>query len=349
MDPLSISATCIGLASTIARTSLVVIGFVKDVRAARADLDAVSRELLSLKTVLELLADDVNDSTTQSIPQTLQKQIAGIVTNCTGVVVDIEQTLKKHEGGKLNKAAKWVACGKNDVTKLRSSLEAHKSALETALDMVTLTLAREIKADTQEILNDTSAIKEDTAQISAIREDTSHILAEIARLQEKLPRDGNQRNAGFMLERYLDNLTSYAETVCDTFSDGSDGSRPTSRPGSSGGEAVPQTMIKVTESGAILPPDPRAAFPAPIQHEHIQKSADAERSAGFNGYAHSEGSTLIDPPPDTEAPADLDDPWKTTLWSTTAADDPASISTADRVYKRKKRRNIFGNLKAKFN
>lgn len=138
MNPLSVTATCIGLASTITRTSLVVMDFVQDVRTARSDLDAVSRELLSLKTVLELLADDVNDSTGQSIPQTLQKQIAGIVTNCTGVVVDIEDTLKKHDGGKLSQAAKWVASGKNDVAKLQSSLEAHKSALEIALDMVTL-------------------------------------------------------------------------------------------------------------------------------------------------------------------------------------------------------------------
>ena len=138
MDPLSITATCIGLASTITRTSLVVIGFVKDVRAARSDLDLVSRELLSLKTVLELLADDADDSSSRSIPQTLQNQIAGIVRNCTGVVVDIEQTLKKHEGGKVIKAAKWVASGKSDVNRLQLSLEAHKSALEIALDMVTL-------------------------------------------------------------------------------------------------------------------------------------------------------------------------------------------------------------------
>jgi hypothetical protein len=68
-------------------------------------------------------------------------------------------------------------------------------------------MARGIKADTNEIRNDTSAIKQDTAQI----------LADIARLQEQLPQDANRHNtSGFMLERYLDNLTSYAETVCDT-------------------------------------------------------------------------------------------------------------------------------------
>jgi hypothetical protein len=53
-------------------------------------------------------------------------------------VLDIEETLKKHEGGKLGKAAQWVAFGKNDVVKLRSNLEAYKSALEIALEMVTL-------------------------------------------------------------------------------------------------------------------------------------------------------------------------------------------------------------------
>lgn len=115
-----------------------MIGFVKDVRAARSDFDTVSRELLSVKIVLELLADDVDEYTNHSILQTLKKQIAGIVTNCTSVVVDIEGTLKKNDGGKLNKAAKWVASGRNDIAKLQSSFEAHKSALETALDMVTL-------------------------------------------------------------------------------------------------------------------------------------------------------------------------------------------------------------------
>jgi hypothetical protein len=84
MDPLTITATCVSLASTITRTSLLVFDFMKDVRAARSDLDAVSRELHSLKTVLQLLAEDANDSANDSIPQTLQKQISGIVTNCTG-------------------------------------------------------------------------------------------------------------------------------------------------------------------------------------------------------------------------------------------------------------------------
>jgi hypothetical protein len=82
---------------------------VRDVRGARSDLDAVSRELLSLRTVLELLADDVADPS--KFPDSLKKQITGIVTNCEGVVVQIEQALAKHDGSRLSKAAQWGHVG----------------------------------------------------------------------------------------------------------------------------------------------------------------------------------------------------------------------------------------------
>lgn len=65
-------------------------------------------------------------------------------------------------------------------------------------------IAREIKDDTEQFRNDTTVIKEDTA----------HIIAEIARLQVRLP-EGERAGGtghGFALQRYLDNLTSYAES-----------------------------------------------------------------------------------------------------------------------------------------
>jgi hypothetical protein len=54
------------------------------------------------------------------------------------VLEEIEEKLKKHSGNMIDKAARWAINGQNDVAKLRSSLEAHKSALEIALDMVAL-------------------------------------------------------------------------------------------------------------------------------------------------------------------------------------------------------------------
>jgi hypothetical protein len=138
MDPLSIATGCVSLVVSISKLTISISGFVREVRGARSDLDAVSRDLLSLKTVLELLAEDASDSNDTVFPETLRKQVTGIIANCTGVLEQIEEVLKKHSGNRIDKAAKWAISGQNDVAKLRSSLEAHKSALEIALDMVAL-------------------------------------------------------------------------------------------------------------------------------------------------------------------------------------------------------------------
>jgi hypothetical protein len=82
--------------------------------------------------------------------------------------------------------------------------------MEELLILFFTVITKKIEANTQEIRTDTLAIKQDTAQI----------LCKISRLQEQLPRDVNLYNtSGFMLEKYLEGLTSYAESVCDTYSD----------------------------------------------------------------------------------------------------------------------------------
>jgi hypothetical protein len=69
---------------------------------------------------------------------------------------------------------------------------------------------------TREIKNDTTHLKNDT---EAIRNDTAEILLEIARLRAQLPDDQatlqpKTEASESTLARYLDDLTSYAETVC---------------------------------------------------------------------------------------------------------------------------------------
>jgi hypothetical protein len=80
-------------------------------------------------------------------------------------------------------------------------------------DVLPRTVLNDIKTDTEKIYTNTSTIPE-------IKENTALILAEIAHLQERLPHDAVQNHTSqFMLGKYLDDLTSYAATVCDTFSD----------------------------------------------------------------------------------------------------------------------------------
>jgi hypothetical protein len=138
MDPLTITTTCITLVATIGKVSIQINTFVRQVRDSRRDLDAVSRELHSLENILNILSDEDNDQEKQAaLPPNLVAQIAGIMSNCGVVLVQIQASLEKHGGGGLRKGVKWTVSGREDMDKLRSSLEAHKSALGLTLDFAT--------------------------------------------------------------------------------------------------------------------------------------------------------------------------------------------------------------------
>ncbi|KAH7253776.1 uncharacterized protein BKA55DRAFT_593431 [Fusarium redolens] len=138
MDPLSIATGCATLISTIGTLSLSINSFVRTCREARGDLDRVARELLSLQTVLELIQEDVTDES-KTLPTTLERHVSGIVTNCNSVVVELQECITKYGGdNRLKSKAGWAINGQGDVAKLRSNLEAHKAALELALDMLSL-------------------------------------------------------------------------------------------------------------------------------------------------------------------------------------------------------------------
>lgn len=136
MDPLSITVACVSLTATIAKTSTSVTLFVRAVRSARSDLDGVSRELASLTNILELLAEDAKE--VDNFPDTLRKHITGILANCELVLVEVQRLITKYDKPGIAAGTKWAFGGSEDVAKLQLSLEAHKSALEIALEMVAL-------------------------------------------------------------------------------------------------------------------------------------------------------------------------------------------------------------------
>lgn len=203
VDPLSIATGCASLITTIGSLTLSITSFVRSCREARSGLDRVSRELHFLQTVLELIQEDAKDDT-KPFPETIQRHVSGIVTNCNSAVVEVQACITKYGDGKVRNKAAWVLNGQGDMEKLRSSLEAHKSALELALDMLTLSVTKDIKADTTEILNVTAAIKDDTSQI---RE-------EIARLRARLPATAAASN-DYILQKFLEDMATHTESTLD--------------------------------------------------------------------------------------------------------------------------------------
>jgi hypothetical protein len=131
MDPVSLSTACVGLITAISQLSVQITGFVSSVRDARKDMDAVSRELISLTLCLEALRDD---SQKIHFPETL----LGIFGSCDRITKQMQELLTKLSSGDVVARLRWTVAARDEMNKLRSSLESHKSALDIALDMASL-------------------------------------------------------------------------------------------------------------------------------------------------------------------------------------------------------------------
>ena len=137
MDPFSITTGCLAIVTTIGQLSLAITNFVRQARHTRHDLDAVSGELGSLRTVLEMIAEDFA-SPNDEILTRLGSQIDGLLKECDRVLAEIAQLLSRFGNGSIVTASQWAISGKSDVDRLRSSLEAHKTGLSLALDVANL-------------------------------------------------------------------------------------------------------------------------------------------------------------------------------------------------------------------
>lgn len=89
---LAITVACASLISGIVTLSQQITTFVSSVRNARNDMDAVSRELSSLKLSLEALR---HDSSNINFPESLQQNLVGVLQNCNDVSQQMQDLLKK--------------------------------------------------------------------------------------------------------------------------------------------------------------------------------------------------------------------------------------------------------------
>jgi hypothetical protein len=212
MDPLSITASSIAVIQLITKTSTSISSFIRNVRESRSDLDTIDNELQSIRRTIELLHEDLtvgaDGETSGSLPDQLEEQIAGILQSCITTVKDINETLERYRhriASSVGSQIRWALNGRTDIQKSRMVLESQRRALQIAVDVLTWTIARDIKKDTTLILEDTSHLKKDTARI----------LEEIATLQNLLLQNitTSEKERGFLLDRYLESLTEYTESV----------------------------------------------------------------------------------------------------------------------------------------
>jgi hypothetical protein len=134
MDPLSISAAAVGLTANVTKLIYRVITFCGEVRGARKDMDAVARELISLQLSLKTLRDDEQRSVVP-YPDKVRQHLKDLILNCDIVTQQINEVLRRLLSGRLGRRIQWAFTKKEEVDKLRSSLESNKTALDSMLSV----------------------------------------------------------------------------------------------------------------------------------------------------------------------------------------------------------------------
>lgn len=132
-EPISIIASCVGIASGITSLLRSITTFIGDVRDARKDLRAVKRELESLQGSLAAFSDKDQFLQLENMKH-LKDNVLGVVENCGKVVGEMRRLVLDMSRGSI----RWATSGKSSMAKLQTSLEAHKSALEIALELITM-------------------------------------------------------------------------------------------------------------------------------------------------------------------------------------------------------------------
>ena len=181
-DPVSVAIGCVNLGGGVTNLMMRITMFVSEVRSARKDMDAVSRELLSLQMCLSTLKDDIQKRNVAYSPAMLH-DVARIIVNCEFVLQQIEAMLGKLSSGRLCRRIQWAMKEQEQMSKLRSSLEENKSALEVALTLGSISMLADQKDLIVHVGNDTSMVLQHTEVIIGT---TDKILDTTSRIDGKI-------------------------------------------------------------------------------------------------------------------------------------------------------------------
>ncbi|KAM7206162.1 hypothetical protein V8F20_002944 [Naviculisporaceae sp. PSN 640] len=137
MEPSSAAARIRDVISQIEPVTAAATTFMRHVRSARPEIIVAKKELAGLKAVLEMLADDFEDSTiAQSCyDDGVREPLVQVVMICQDIVNDVGKRVGLGEkwNGKESREA-WATSGKAELEVLRMDLERARLLLSVELD-----------------------------------------------------------------------------------------------------------------------------------------------------------------------------------------------------------------------
>ncbi|KAI1189252.1 Rho GTPase activation protein [Nemania serpens] len=208
MNSISITAECDALDSRITQLLGTLTNFVRHVREARCDVDAVSRELHSLQTILILLKEDA-----ALFPPELALHTPVVIRHCSSAVDRLDESfsvLCEPELSKQEKRAGWLSMGRTEATRSRITLEAYREAIGLALDLVGATTIQELTSDDK--FNKRTTTERQRID-SELLTNVSKIMIQIDQLHSGLLNESEKSVAHFSLHEYMSCLKLHAQTI----------------------------------------------------------------------------------------------------------------------------------------
>ncbi|KAK4646858.1 uncharacterized protein QC761_100940 [Podospora bellae-mahoneyi] len=190
LDWVSMNTGCFAASNAVARTSLALSKFVREVRESRSELDSISSELHSLDGVLQLLRDDA-----ASFPPFLAEQTPSALDCCLTLINELEgciSVLNRPGVSRADKKARWMA-SRDHINRLHWTLGRYKDALGLAVDFV----------DASKAQNDNDASSEDVDELA-------EVAARIISTSCEPPLEMRPNRALTTLQQYFDTLREYA-------------------------------------------------------------------------------------------------------------------------------------------
>jgi hypothetical protein len=186
-DPLSITAACVGLLAGIQSLSGSLTKFIGKAQGAREDVEGFHRELQSLLPCVEALRDE-----SFPFPDASRAQLIRLLDDCEDVVDEMKAIIKKHRQSRHSRvrSVQWSMADGDEVERLRRRLESFKSTCN-----ITLAMAKCVT---------------DHGSFAEIKETLDSLKSQVAALQQ-----GNGASQNPLLQRYLSETISYAETIVD--------------------------------------------------------------------------------------------------------------------------------------
>ncbi|KAK1780225.1 hypothetical protein QBC45DRAFT_114869 [Copromyces sp. CBS 386.78] len=271
MDPASIAASAFTLAGGLATCSAAVTHFVRQVKHARKDLDAINTELSATSEILNPLVVSLIGSQGSPLPEAILLSIDTSVRECISIVNRLKADIDHYKRDAVWNKTKWVLFGEKSAQKARENLEMHKLSLGLALQVLSLSNTRQIKQDTELI----------KGRVEKIHKNMHRIKAQFINIcRKQIPR---QHQTATEVQRWMEDmslLSSYAEssyqaTVLDR--------RPSSSTIRQGGTTETSSVIPGLAAEGVAPPavpqpEVERPNPAPIESHSPTPSHENENS-----------------------------------------------------------------------